>query len=146
MAEFPLSLIYQPGELDSRSSSPGRVYAKLLIQLEHLQNLFVADRLLLRRGDLDQGDLLLTSFEMVSLTLLFWTNKDRFALARPDFAWLVSPMVLWDTRSEPTLTRDRSWPMPRPQAASCAWSCSTRPSPARTRATPRSRARASSRT
>ncbi|KAJ6440160.1 N-terminal binuclear Zn cluster-containing/DNA binding domain-containing protein [Purpureocillium lavendulum] len=90
MAEFPASLIYQHGELDSRSSSPGRVYAKLLIQLEHLQNLFVADRLLLRRGGgLDQSDLLLTSFEMVSLTLLFWTNKDRFALARPDFAWLV---------------------------------------------------------
>lgn len=89
MASFPDSVVYRDGEFDDPSADMGLLYARLLIKLEHLQNLFVVERLLSRRGQLDEGELLTTSFELVSRTLLFWTNKDRFTLARADFAWLV---------------------------------------------------------
>ena len=63
----------------------------MLVRVEYLQNHFFAERLLLRRGHVNDGELLLISFEMVSLTLTFWVHKDRFADVRPDFEWLVRP-------------------------------------------------------
>ncbi|KAK5996606.1 hypothetical protein PT974_01943 [Cladobotryum mycophilum] len=60
-----------------------------VVQLEHLQNIFVVERLLLKRGGLEHDALLATSYELVSLTLLFWTHKDRLAAVRKDFEWLV---------------------------------------------------------
>lgn len=61
----------------------------MLIRLEHFQNLFFVERLLLRRGHPDKWDLLLNSFEMVTMTLNFWMHKDRFVNVRTDFEWLV---------------------------------------------------------
>ncbi|KID74186.1 uncharacterized protein G6M90_00g081390 [Metarhizium brunneum] len=89
VAGFPDSVAYRDGEFDDPLADMERVYARLIIKLEHLQNLFVVERLLSRRGHHDEGELLATSFELVSRTLLFWTNKDRFGMARADFAWLV---------------------------------------------------------
>ncbi|KAF5135164.1 hypothetical protein E5D57_005808 [Metarhizium anisopliae] len=89
VAGFPDSVAYRDGEFDDPLADMERVYARLIIKLEHLQNLFVVERLLSRRGHRDEGELLATSFELVSRTLLFWTNKDRFGMARADFAWLV---------------------------------------------------------
>lgn len=94
--EFPQVLIYKPQELGDNSVSVKDLYARILVRLEHLQNLFVTERLLIRRGHVDEGKLLAVSFDMVSLTLIFWTHKDRLAKVRKDFEWLV-----WKT-NQPT--------------------------------------------
>jgi hypothetical protein len=52
--------------------------------------MFLLERLLLLNGSLDEGNLLLFSFEMLTLTLALWTHKDRFAEMRRNFEWLVS--------------------------------------------------------
>ncbi|KAL6796699.1 hypothetical protein J3E68DRAFT_312607 [Trichoderma sp. SZMC 28012] len=89
MRQIPSSLIYKPREiLDPRIPSY-HILAQLLVQLDHLQNIFILERLLLRQNMLDEGDLLVTSFEMVSLTLTFWSHKDRLLEARNDFEWLL---------------------------------------------------------
>ncbi|KIL86502.1 hypothetical protein FAVG1_10332 [Fusarium avenaceum] len=86
---FPPSLLYQSDELDDPNCDVERVYCKILILLEHLQNLFFAERQLLRLGHVDENRLLPISFEMVTLTLLFWTHQDRFSSMRRDFEWLL---------------------------------------------------------
>lgn len=93
-ADVPPSLIFQRSEFDSGSSTDAEVYERLLVRLEHLENIFVVDRLLSRRGHNNHSDLLVTSFDMVALTLLLWKNKDRFAFARLDFPCLVWSLVL----------------------------------------------------
>jgi hypothetical protein len=92
-SQLPQGLIYFPENLSDAGTDIETLYARLLVQLEHLQNVFFAERLMLRYGQADEGDLLLTSFEMVSLTLIFWTHKDRLAGIRGDFEWLVRPNI-----------------------------------------------------
>ncbi|KAK3936095.1 zinc finger transcription factor YRR1 [Diplogelasinospora grovesii] len=66
------------------------LYAKLLVRLEHLQNVFFIERLLAKHGPGRGGvELLRTSVEMVTLTLVFWTHKDRLYAMHGDFEWLV---------------------------------------------------------
>jgi hypothetical protein len=89
MSTFPKSIQYSPGDLDEPDTDVDVLYARLLTQLKHLQNMFFVERLMLRMGKVNEGDLLITSFEMVSLTLIFWTHKDMFAGIRRDFEWLV---------------------------------------------------------
>lgn len=67
-----------------------RLYAKLLIHLEHLQNLFFIARLLIKWGYSSHAELLKVSFEMVAVTLVFWTHRNRLAGIHGDFGWLVS--------------------------------------------------------
>jgi hypothetical protein len=67
------------------------LFARILLQLEQLQNIFLIERLLLKHGDMNKSSLLPVSYRLVELTLLFWTHKDRFAPFRNDFEWLVRP-------------------------------------------------------
>ncbi|KAK7420576.1 hypothetical protein QQZ08_010335 [Neonectria magnoliae] len=89
MSQFPVGLIYRLEDLDDPEIDVETLYSRLLLRLEHLQNLFFVERLMLRHGNPDQGHLLTTSFEMVSLTLVIWTHQDRFAGIRRDFEWLL---------------------------------------------------------
>ncbi|KAF5002161.1 hypothetical protein FDECE_10706 [Fusarium decemcellulare] len=86
---FPRSLIYRSEDLDDPDADVETIYARILVRLEHLQNLFFAERLLLRLGRVNESRLLVISFEMVTLTLVFWTHQDRFAGVRRDFEWLL---------------------------------------------------------
>ncbi|KAF4448506.1 hypothetical protein F53441_8092 [Fusarium austroafricanum] len=86
---FPAKLIHQPEELDDPDCDTEKIYSRILVRLEHLQNLFFVERLLLRLGHTDGNRLLPISFEMVTLTLLFWTHQDRFSGMRRDFEWLL---------------------------------------------------------
>ncbi|KAF5027098.1 hypothetical protein F66182_810 [Fusarium sp. NRRL 66182] len=106
IAQLPQSLIYSPEDLvdlplpreerqihDKDLSNPSieenLTSIRIFLWLTHLQNVFLLERLLLQQGVLDEGDLLVVSFEMVSLTVLYWTHKDRFRDARRDFEWLL---------------------------------------------------------
>ncbi|EHK20850.1 uncharacterized protein TRIVIDRAFT_115187, partial [Trichoderma virens Gv29-8] len=88
MKQIPSPLIYNPQESINPKIPAYHILAQLLVQLDHLQNIFILERLLQRQDMLDEGDLLVTSFEMVSLTLTFWSHKDRLIEARNDFEWL----------------------------------------------------------
>lgn len=96
--QFPQSLIYRTEDLSDPDANIEIIYARILVRLQHLQNLFFAERLLLRLGRVDDSRLLLISFEMVTLTLVFWTHQDRFAGVRRDFEWLVGHALLYWTK------------------------------------------------
>lgn len=91
-AGFPDSLKFHQQELITPDVDIQGQYVKLFTQLLHLQNIFFAERLLLRHGSPDEGDLLVTSFTMVSLVLNFWIHKDRFSdiHMQRNFPWMVS--------------------------------------------------------
>lgn len=90
VSNFPRSLTFDPNDVNDLGIASQTIFVRSLVQLEHLQNIFFLERLLLRGGHPDEGNLLVTSFEMVSLTLMFWKHKDRFAAMRSCFEWLVS--------------------------------------------------------
>jgi hypothetical protein len=87
---FPASLKYDPQDLSDPNRDIENIYAKILIRLGHLQVMFFLERLLCINGSLDEGNLLVLSFEMLALTLTLWTHKDQFAAMRRNFEWLVS--------------------------------------------------------
>lgn len=91
LPSFPTSLIYRPENFENSQIDTARVYVQIIVYLDHLQNLFFTERLLLRHGQVDEGDLLQISFELVSLTIKLWTNKDRFSdpIMVRNFEWLV---------------------------------------------------------
>jgi len=66
-----------------------RLYTTILVRLEHLQNLFFLERLLLQAGAGSEATLLDVNCELVALTLIFWTRDDRLHQLRADSQWLV---------------------------------------------------------
>ncbi|KAM5355048.1 hypothetical protein ACJ41O_001694 [Fusarium nematophilum] len=88
---LPSGLVYRPENFEDSRIDTARLFLQVVVYLDHLQNLFFTERLLLRHGQVDEGDLLMTSFELVSLTIKLWAHKDRFsdpAMMR-HFGWLL---------------------------------------------------------
>lgn len=119
-AGFPAYLKYDPQDLLDPELDTESVYARILIRLTHLQTMFFLERLLLLNGSLDEGNMLLFSFEMLTLTLIMWTHKDRFAAMRRNFEWLVSNalpfvpcnnLLIFEQAYGPCRTR-RRYPLP----------------------------------
>jgi hypothetical protein len=90
-ASFPAPLVYEHDCLkESGTFDAPVVWTKLLIRVEHLENLFLVNRLLIQRGYNEaRADLLSVSLEMVSITLMFWMHMDRWSGIFTDFEWLV---------------------------------------------------------
>ncbi|KAF4459754.1 hypothetical protein FALBO_13479 [Fusarium albosuccineum] len=88
-SELPSCLIFNHQDLSSPDLSVEILYARILLYLFHLQNMFLVERLLLQRGAIDEGNLLVTSFDMVKVTVAVWLHKDRFAAMRRNFEWLL---------------------------------------------------------
>ncbi|KAI0006760.1 hypothetical protein F4779DRAFT_629638 [Xylariaceae sp. FL0662B] len=86
---FPNVLTYNPQDLENPAVDTKILGSRLLIELDHLQNMFFIERLLLRQGREARGDLLAVSYEMLTLALPFWTHLDRLAPWRGDCEWLV---------------------------------------------------------
>ncbi|KAI1118031.1 hypothetical protein F5Y14DRAFT_464105 [Nemania sp. NC0429] len=89
VSQLPPSLQHSLDDLVNSRLDIVVLYSRLVLQLEHLQNLFFIERLLIRHGQVDGGDLLAVSFEMVTYTLYFWTHLDRLLAVRRDCEWLV---------------------------------------------------------
>lgn len=92
-AEFPEKLRYDPDDLADVNIPSNIIFVRILCGVDHLQNLFLVERLLLLHGQLDEGDLIITSFALVSLALNVWTHKDRFMSSLRTFDWLVRRMA-----------------------------------------------------
>lgn len=88
-AGIPGVLKYSPDTVRDPSVPAPDIYIRILVLLEHLQNLFFITRLLVQWGHDSNAELLNVSFEMVSVTLVFWTHMDRLAGLHGDFEWLV---------------------------------------------------------
>ncbi|KAJ6442613.1 fungal specific transcription factor [Purpureocillium lavendulum] len=89
MRQLPSSIIFRQEDVASQEVDGPTLCGKLLVQLEHLQNLFFIERLLDRPSSRPSLPLLDVSLELVSLTLIFWTHKDRMSGLHGDFEWLV---------------------------------------------------------
>ncbi len=90
LAKFPRCLPLEPGDADNRNISGPKLYAKLLIRLEYLQNVFFIERLINKADQVTLGTTLIqVSLEILSVTLTFWTHKDRMSDLHQDFEWLV---------------------------------------------------------
>ncbi|KAL0935432.1 fungal specific transcription factor [Colletotrichum truncatum] len=88
-ADMPSVLVFKESNIRDPDIGSDKLYPRLLMRLEHLQNLFFIERLLRRHGCDNEKDLLAASFEMTSTALLFWTNMDGLAMVYEDFKWLV---------------------------------------------------------
>lgn len=86
---LPDYVVYNPIFEDIRDADLQLVYPKLLIRLDHLLNIFLLERLFVKHGH-SRCDLLRTSFEMVVLTLHFWTRNGIWAEMQGEIQWLVS--------------------------------------------------------
>jgi hypothetical protein len=86
---LPAHVVYSPTLEDIRDIDLQTVYPKLLIRLDHLLNIFLVERLLVKHGR-SRSDLLRTSFEMIVLTLHFWTQKHIWAEIHGESRWIVS--------------------------------------------------------
>ncbi|KAF6824166.1 fungal specific transcription factor [Colletotrichum plurivorum] len=88
-ADMPAVLRFKESDVRDPDVDSEKLYPRMLMRLEHLQNLFFIERLLKRHGRANDRDLLAVSYEMTSATLLFWTNMDGLAMVYEDFKWLV---------------------------------------------------------
>jgi len=86
---IPKSMLYNQEDIRDRKVPPSMLYTRMLTLLEHLQNMFFAERLLIQKGHDGHADLLAVSFQMLELTLIFWMHMDRLAGLHGDFEWLV---------------------------------------------------------
>ncbi|KAK1455001.1 hypothetical protein CMEL01_03761 [Colletotrichum melonis] len=88
-AEMPAIMRFKESDTRNPSLTGQMLHVRLLMQLEHLQNLFFIERLLNRKDCSNKRDLLSVSYEMTATTLLFWTDMDGFSVLCEDFKWLV---------------------------------------------------------
>lgn len=97
---LPASVSYSEDDTLTNGVEFVTIYIKTIIYLEHLQNLFLIDRLLLKNNYTEVGDLLLTSFTMVSVVLDFWMCKDLYInlIVQRNHQWLVRKPTCRDLR------------------------------------------------
>ncbi|KAK2009316.1 hypothetical protein LZ32DRAFT_590440 [Colletotrichum eremochloae] len=88
-AAVPAVMQFNESDIRDPNISGQVLHIRLLMLLEHLQNLFFIERLLNRLDSSNGRELLAVSYEMTSATLLFWTNMDGLRIQCEDFQWLV---------------------------------------------------------
>ncbi|OTA98882.1 hypothetical protein M426DRAFT_325631 [Hypoxylon sp. CI-4A] len=86
---FPECLKFNPDDLKNLEVPVMEFGSRLFINLEHLQNMFFIERLLLRCGHEDNGVLLEISYDLVTWTLPYYLHLDRLAPFSSDCEWLV---------------------------------------------------------
>jgi hypothetical protein len=78
------------GDRKFKSPEPHVLYTKLFIRLEHLQNLFLIERLLHKiHPKLAQDNLIEICLDIVSVTVTFWTRNDCLVGMEGDHEWLI---------------------------------------------------------
>ena len=90
MLQFPPWVLYEPGDEKNVDGVDSEHLAmKLIMRLEHLNNLFLIERLLGRLGRGSIAKLIEMSFELLTLTNIFWKSRERLSWATLDLEWLV---------------------------------------------------------
>lgn len=99
---LPAHVVCSPKLEEIRDINLQMLYPRLLIRLDHLLNIFLVERLLVKHGH-PRSDLLRSSFEMIVLTLHFWTQKHIWAVIQGEWQWIVSHSLLPTTVSSMSL-------------------------------------------
>lgn len=105
VARLPQKLRFNAADFDDLTIGAETLYIRLLLHLEHLQNLFFIERLRCRGDYTANDDLLQVSFEMVSTAVMFWTSMDRLSVIHHDFMWLVRSFAATCTYTNLTMPR-----------------------------------------
>lgn len=105
LASLPQKLRFDAADFDDLTVGAEKLYIRLILHLEHLQNLFFIERLLCRDGYAANDNLLQVSFEMVSTAVMFWTNMDRLSVIHHDFMWLVRHYIAKEIFNAKSLTQ-----------------------------------------
>lgn len=89
MNKLPQQIIFKNSDITNRAISGPELYAKLLVHLEHLLNLFFIERLINKVDNVVLSTALVqASLDIVSVTLIFWTHKDRLTGLHANYEWL----------------------------------------------------------
>ncbi|KEF59095.1 uncharacterized protein A1O9_03939 [Exophiala aquamarina CBS 119918] len=89
-AKFPLCIQYHPDIMLDKTLRGPTLYARTVTHLEHLENLFLLERLMIKHGGGNMQDLIDISCEMLDMTLVWWKHSNRFAGMHSDLEWLVT--------------------------------------------------------
>lgn len=89
MSQLPECIVFDEDDVANAAIDGPTLYSKILVRLEHLQNLFFIERLLDKDGRAADSQILEISMELVSLTLIFWIYQDRLRGLQGDSEWLV---------------------------------------------------------
>ncbi|KAL7920316.1 hypothetical protein ACQKWADRAFT_322217 [Trichoderma austrokoningii] len=89
-SQLPSWLQLSNDDEKSKSPDPCILYTKLFIRLEHLQNLFVIERLLHDiQLKVSQNDLVNVCLDVISVTVAFWTRNDCLVGMEGDYEWFI---------------------------------------------------------
>ncbi|EHK24162.1 uncharacterized protein TRIVIDRAFT_12010, partial [Trichoderma virens Gv29-8] len=87
---LPSDIRLTDGDTKVKSLEPHVLYTKLFIHLEHLQNLFLIEKLLQNaQPTLPRDSLIQTSLDIVSATVTFWTRNDILVGMQGDHEWFI---------------------------------------------------------
>lgn len=87
---LPNSLRLADADIKIGFLEPHVLYTKLFIRLEHLQNLFLIEKLLQKTQPSPNLDgLIQSSLDIVSVTVIFWTRNDTLLGMQGDHEWFI---------------------------------------------------------
>jgi hypothetical protein len=89
MAQFPQVLIYRDTDVNDPDTDAATLFSRVIIHLDHLQNMFFIERLLSKGASMLSSEIIDISYEMISLTLIFWTHQDKLSGVSGDSEWLL---------------------------------------------------------
>ncbi|KAH8897588.1 hypothetical protein GQ53DRAFT_617320, partial [Thozetella sp. PMI_491] len=88
MAGLPKRFHYTAGDILDLSLKPIDIHFRSNVKMYSLQTEFYLDRLLIRNGKTDDGNLLATSCELLSVINSIWTNRERFESSKENIGWM----------------------------------------------------------
>ncbi|KAL7952139.1 hypothetical protein V8C42DRAFT_26920 [Trichoderma barbatum] len=87
---LPSNLRLADKDSTTKSLEPHVLYTRLFIRLEHLQTIFLIERVLQRdQPNLPLDSLIQTSLDIVSVTVTYWTRNDTLVGMQGDHEWLI---------------------------------------------------------
>lgn len=89
-SQLPSWLQLSNGDEKSKSPDPRVLYTKLFIRLEHLQNLFLIERLLHHMQPEAAQNLTDVCLDIISVTVAFWTRNDCLVGMEGDYEWFIT--------------------------------------------------------
>ncbi|KAK2601669.1 hypothetical protein QQS21_004743 [Conoideocrella luteorostrata] len=89
MEKLPSVLAYRDTDASDPETDGPTLYARLVVQLDHLQNMFTIERLLSKETGLSSPEMIEISYDLISLTLIFWTHQEKLGGATADSEWIL---------------------------------------------------------
>lgn len=89
MTQFPSFLAYNDNDFKDANCAGLTLFTRIILRLDHLQNLYLIERLVVKASGIISPKLLDVSSEIISLTLRFWTDREKLSGMAVDTTWLL---------------------------------------------------------